>query len=450
MKTRALALCPPLTAENAPKVTPELLASTLARYSRSNRGIDSILESIDWNDPDRSVDAIFRFVDYGHASIAGMTGSIPVVIDGCSMFLAWKIFEIAQLCDGQESSTRYIKLDPSNLPHPDEIGIPLHLRAKWRSLMELSFRCYHELYETLDAKAKADPSIVRLPAGASEKVADRLRKNFALDRSRYYLPFATKTNAAYVMTARVWADTIKQLDALPLAEARACASALRSEVGKFAPRLLKHSFADPASTSQARQLLDHAAQKLRDEGLPTDRIVDRTFVSLDSSTPQFYPVVQTIEEGFAGKENRYSIAGPQIRRMVVRAAWNNMAIAELRDLNRHRSGYRFTPLAPVGFYLPGGIRHPRHEEFCRAAREFASELVQTDGANAYPYGLHLGTQIYFEHSMHLDKFIYETELRTGMGAHFRYAEHLSAACGELLKIAPQLAPFIQIGSAEPE
>jgi hypothetical protein len=37
-----------------------------------------------------------------------------------------------------------------------------------------------------------------------------------------------------------------------------------------------------------------------------------------------------------------------------------------------------------------------------------------------------------------------------MGAHFRYAEHLAAACGELLKAMPELAPFIKVGSADPE
>ena len=49
------------------------------------------------------------------------------------------------------------------------------------------------------------------------------------------------------------------------------------------------------------------------------------------------------------------------------------------------------------------------------------------GSAAYVYSLLLGAQTPFEHSTHADKFIYEAELRTGMGAHYRYAEHLSAA-----------------------
>ena len=152
MNIKALAICPPPAAKENPAVTPELLASSLARYSRSNKGIDTILGGIDWNDPDRSVDSIFRFVDYGHASIAGMTGGIPVVVDGCTMFLAWKLFEIAQLCDGQESSTRYIRLCAEDLPPPATLGIPDALAPSWQELMRHSFSCYDRAYAALDSR----------------------------------------------------------------------------------------------------------------------------------------------------------------------------------------------------------------------------------------------------------------------------------------------------------
>ena len=131
MNVKAIGICPPKNAQDNPVVTPELLASCLARYSRSNKGIDSILESIDWKNADASVDKIFKFVDYGHTSITGMTGGIAIVVDSCSMYLAYKIFEFAQLCDGQESSTRYIKMDSSNLLSPIEAGIPEAFANDW-------------------------------------------------------------------------------------------------------------------------------------------------------------------------------------------------------------------------------------------------------------------------------------------------------------------------------
>ncbi|MBN1131011.1 MAG: hypothetical protein JXA71_18630, partial [Chitinispirillaceae bacterium] len=154
MRILGLGITPPPAAKGNPSVTPELLASCLAKYSRSNKGIDTILASIDWSDPDRSVDAIFKFLDYGHASIAGMTGGIAMVVDGCSMFLAYKLFELAQYGDGQESSTRYIKLDATSLPDPVEIGIPAASAGAWREYCALAFELYQETYDRLDREAR--------------------------------------------------------------------------------------------------------------------------------------------------------------------------------------------------------------------------------------------------------------------------------------------------------
>ena len=72
------------------------------------------------------------------------------------------------------------------------------------------------------------------------------------------------------------------------------------------------------------------------------------------------------------------------------------------------------------------------------------------GSPAYVYSLLLGAQTPFEHSTHADKFIYEAELRTGMGAHFRYAEHLSAALRKFFEHVPEARDWVVEGMAEPE
>src|SRR5882757_3000716 len=139
MRITGLALVPPPTAADLPKVTPELLASVLARYSRSNDGLDAILEKVDLTNPDASIDRILKFVDYGHASIGGLTGGLAIALDGVSMWLAYKIFEIAQMADGQESSTRYITMDASNVPSAAELGIPDDLISRWNEIVARSF-----------------------------------------------------------------------------------------------------------------------------------------------------------------------------------------------------------------------------------------------------------------------------------------------------------------------
>lgn len=448
MKVTGLALVPPPTAADAPRVTPELLASVLARYSRSNEGLAKILERVDVANPDESIDRILKFVDYGHASIGGLTGGLGVAIDHVSMWLAYKIFEISTMADGQESSTRYITMDASNLPASAELGVPDDLAPRWRELTARAFAAYHAEYARLEALGLAEPERVRVPLNARPAVVTRIRKNFALDRARYFVPFATRTNLAVVQSSRMWAQTVKHLDSLPQPEARAAAAAIREELLKLSPRLMRHSGAEPSYQEQARQELA-AAHRLGLERLSAGPLADAVWVKVDRDAPPWLPEDQPVAEALRHRGNRYGQCGPAIRRMRVTFAWNNLAIAELRDLNRHRTGHRYTPLIQAGFYLPPEVPRAPHAGLLADQLALTRELHQR-GSPAYVYSLLLGAQTPFEHSTQADKFIYEAELRTGMGAHFRYAEHLSAALREFFAEVPEARAWVAEGTAEPE
>jgi thymidylate synthase ThyX len=448
MKVTGLAIVPPPTAADAPQVTPELLASVLARYSRSNEGLAKILEKVDVAHPDESIDRILRFVDYGHASIGGLTGGLAVAVDNVSMWLAYKLFEISPMADGQESSTRYIAMDPTHLPSAEELGIPDDLAPRWRELMARAFAAYHAEYARLEALGKAEPERVRVPRDAKAAVVTRIRRNYALDRVRYFVPFATHTNLALVQTARMWAQTVTHLDSLPQPEAQAAARAIRAELVKFSPRLTRHSQAEPSYQEQARQELADSL-RLGLDRLSAAPLADAVWVKVDRAAPPWLPETQTVADALRHRANRYGQCGPAIRRMRVTFAWNNLAIAELRDLNRHRTGHRYTPLVQAGFYLPPTVPRTPHAALLADQLDLTRELLRR-GSPAYVYSLLLGAQTPFEHSTHADKFIYEAELRTGMGAHFRYAEHLSASLAEFFKVVPEAKAWVVEGMAEPE
>ncbi len=448
MRITGLAIVPPPTAVDLPKVTPELLASVLARYSRSNDGIATILEKVDLANPDASIDRILKFVDYGHASIGGLTGGLAVALDDISMWLAYKLFDLAQMADGQESSTRYITMDATNLPSAAEIGIPEDLASRWTALMAKSFAAYQAEYARLDALGTAEPDRVRVPANAKPAVVTRIRKNYALDRARYFIPLATRTNVGLVQTSRMWATTVKHLDSLPHPEARAAAKLIRDELMKQSPRLMRHSFADESYQAQAAQELA-TSLKMGLAQLSTSHLADEVWVKVDRSSPPWLQEEQSMEESLSHRGNRYGYQGTGTRRMRVGFAWNNMAIAELRDLNRHRTGHRYTPLIQAGFYLPEEIKHTDHQALLDEQAALTRELMER-GSPAYVYSMLLGAQTPFEHSTHGDKFIYEAELRTGMGAHFRYAEHLSAALAEFCHQVPEAKDWVVEGTAEPE
>lgn len=448
MKVTGIAVVPPPTAADLPKVTPELLASVLARYSRSNDGLANILSKVDLAHPDESIDRILKFVDYGHASIGGLTGGLAIALDGVSMWLAYKIFEIAQMADGQESSTRYITMDAANLPTPAEIGVPDDLAGEWTSVMARAFAAYNAEYARLDQLGQDKPELIRLPPNAKPAVVTRIRKNYALDRARYFIPFATRTNLGLVQSSRMWAATVKHLDSLGQPEARAAATAIRDVLLKMSPRLMRHSSAEKSYAEQATQELATSC-RLGLERLSTAPLADKVWVKVDRDTPPWLREEQPLAEALKHRANRYGYQGTATRRARVSFAWNNMAIAELRDLNRHRTGHRYTPLIQAGFYLPPEIAHSAHQALLDAQVRLTRELMQR-GSPAYVYSLLLGAQTPFEHSTQADKFIYEAELRTGMGAHFRYAEHLSAALKEFFAQVPDAKAWVVEGTAEPE
>lgn len=448
MHVTGIALTPPAEAAENPKLTPELLASVLARYSRSNDGLAAILSKVDLGDAEKSIDRILKFVDYGHASIGGLTGGIAVAIDGVSMWLAYKLFELSPMADGQESSTRYISLSAEGLGDPGELGIPQHLREEWTAVMRAGFEAYALEYSRLDAIARETPAVVRAPEGAKPVVVERLRKNYALDRARYFLPLAARTNIALVQSARMWALTIKALASHPHPEARLCADRLRSELMKFAPRLMRHSRAESSFEVQAagehERCVDLALERLSHAPTP-----DEVWLHTDQQTAPFLREPQGLDSALAGRGNRYGQCGLAARRMRVTVAWNNMAIAELRDLNRHRTGHRWTPLIQAGFYLPREVDRQTHRAFLDRQTDLVRALLEVRSP-AYVHALLLGSQTPFEHSMQADKFVYEAELRTGMGAHFRYAEHLSAALALLYRKHPETRGVVVEGTAEPE
>ena len=449
MKVTGLALVPPPSAADLPKVTPELLASVLARYSRSTEGIAAILAKVDVANPDASIDRILKFVDYGHASIGGLTGGLAVALDGVSMWLAYKLFEIAQMADGQESSTRYITMDPANIPSAGELGIPDDLAPRWRDDPRAGLRGL-QLPSTRGWTPSPSPSrsACALPKDAKPAVIARIRKNYALDRARYFIPFATRTNVGLVQTSRMWALTVKQLDSLPNPEARTAAALIRDELLKQSPRLMRHSFAEKSFEEQARQELAASLEM----GLARLSAAAACRPGLGAGRPGGAALVRA----GAARAGGAPAQGEPLRP----AGPGDPPDAGHLRLEQHgpRRAARPEPAPdgqPVHAAHPGrilpspGDPHAGHAALLNDQMELTRELMAR-GSPAYVYSLLLGAQTPFEHGTHADKFIYEAELRTGMGAHFRYAEHLSAALRAFLEQVPEAREWVVEGTAEPE
>ncbi len=458
-------------AANRPALTPELLAASGARYSRSNDGLQAILSKIDPNNLDKSVDGIFKMIDYGHQSIADMA-PVAMFIDEISIHLAYYVWTLVPTAGGQESSTRYIRLSADSLPSAATFGIPNSDADEWRGLMADSFQAYLDAVALWESVAAAIPDVTRIPRSLLEdsstkaqKTVARMQRNYAFDRARYFLPVAAATNMMLIMSARGWVTLCQSLLSHPLPEAVRLGELIRQELAIAAPRMLRHATEKPSFVQGLRREF----ARLQQDAIAAESpyLLADSPLAEHPSTPHLAvmppPDVDEamLMEDLADHDNRYSFVGERLKRVAVRFWWDAMAMGEIRDLNRHRTGTKSVPLRPVGFYAaldqwPQQLRDSeQYKQLCQLEQigkngtRRAYQLLR-NGDHSHPYWTLLGTQYPFEHTTTADKFLYEAELRTGTGAHYRYARHLHEALQLWYQHYPATCGVILEGSAEPE
>lgn len=470
------------TKANRPCFTPELLAASGARYSRNNSGIEEIYSNIDFNNLDKSVDGIFKMMDYGHQSIADMA-PVAMFMDNISLYLAYHLWSMCAVVGGQESSTRYIKISIDGVIEPDLLGIPQEKQAVWKNNVIDGFEKYQQAAAFWDNLGKSNPKIMRIPeqvlndtSEKGKKVIDRMRRNYVFDRSRYFLPMGAATNVMMVMPAREWVKLINDLLSHKLIEFQTLGNYMREELELVAPRLVKHAVATLSTelvledeedwlTTNARTIV---LQSLNEkESYSTE---PRPYLSV--FTPEDSPLDFSAKYDFPialqHRSNRYSRIGSALRRTVVRFGWDAVAMAEIRDLNRHRTGEKFCPLVPLGFYaaldqIPKGVDDSEMVKLAKWGYERSADARESlmswgykvidkpmSCGNTYMYETFLGTQFPFEHVTTANHFIYEAELRTGLGAHYRYAKHLHDVLQLWYEKFPETKNLIFEGKAEPE
>jgi hypothetical protein len=345
------------------------------------------------------------------------------------------------------------------LVDPADLGLPEPERGPWLARMDAAFGAYQSALAYWEQVALDDPTRIRIPAGTPKKAAERMRRNFAFDRARVFLPVACSTNVMLVMSARAWVGLCQNLLSHPLPEAVACGEAIRAELALATPRLIRHARALESQRAghererdAARSLAVSPCPGLESADSPADHPPS---AFLDVQLPPGV-TAESLRSDLELHDNRYAYFGEGLRRTAVRFGWEAVALAEIRDLNRHRTGTKYCPQNPVGFYgaldevpatasgLPADCIPVGRMATATARRR----LVADDPG--YVYDLLLGSQFSFEHVTTADKFLYEAELRTGTGAHYRYARHLRDVLGLWYERFPSTRGLVLEGSAEPE
>ena len=443
-------------------LTPELLAATGARYSRNNEGLEAIASKIDFNNKNKSVDGIFKMIDYGHQSIADMT-PIALFIDEISQFAAYYLWTLSPTAGGQECSTRYIKMDLSGLIDAETLGIPDNLKEKFDNFNKKSFNNYHDSLAAWSEISNLHPELTKIPQSLLDsnddkdiKAVSRMKRNFAFDRARVYIPLSASTGVMMIQSARAWAGISANLQSHPLKELNLIGQLIAEQMSIGAPRLLKHTKPTDAMENYLNLERQIAVDNIDSELILKDNLTETHFWSEKLIVQE-----QNMIDACKYRTNRYSPFGNVISRTAVKFAWNGISFGEIRDLNRHRTGTKYCPLIPLGFY-GSTDQFPKVENVnlnlidkiydmyknFKSTTKFARDLMKE--YPEYIYFTNLGHKYYFEHTTTADKFLYEMELRTGVGAHYKYAEHCREALHKWYETYPETKGIIFEGSAEPE
>lgn len=425
-----------------------MLASVGAKYSRSNEGLESILASIGDNQ-EAAIDRIFRHVDFGHRSIADIS-PVSIFLDQISMYMALKIWNLCPTAGGQESSTRYIKISRDSVyergPDTDKL-----------------FDAYDQSYQLYLEASEIDTSLIGIDRLDPEDLkTKRLIRNYAFDRSRYYLPMSCLTNMMMVMSARGWVDLCKYLMSDIYTESRELACKILSELNKVVPRLVKHGgFDSNYSDGIYYEFEQQVAAFHNVDDISANSPAGPSLHILD-------PNKIDINGDLKFHNNRYGFIGRNIKKISVRYGWEALTIAELRDLNRHRTGVRIFDLTLVGTYfaddqieiltthdndkirsIGNKLLDLRNEKWLKDVCNGCLESLQANNQE-FVYQLPMGTQTKFTHTTTANFLLYTIQLRTGLGSHYLYSMRMKEIFKLWNDVYPETENYIKAGMAEPE
>jgi thymidylate synthase ThyX len=235
---------------------PEVVKGALfARYSRSPKSLrrlfldefltpqqrdPSILEPrVTGNAGRQRAEELYErvFFEYGDDSVAQL-GGVHLACEGASNLLT-KVLEWGRLMAYLEQSTRYVPYDDRPQGRwryhvPDELSGPL--RERYVATLDRAFETYAAWLPRMREFLAG-----RFPRaeGDSEQVHRLTIRAKALDTLRGLLPAATVSNVGIYGTGQGYEQLLLRMRAHPLAEVRACAASMLTELRKVIPAFLR-------------------------------------------------------------------------------------------------------------------------------------------------------------------------------------------------------------------
>ncbi len=442
------------------RLSPETIAVTFAKTSRSPQSFDEIADQL--NEETSTEFSEKWIVGFGHASVAEHA-VLHIAFENVSR-LAVEVLESHRLASYTEKSSRYQKWAPGCYHVPEEIlGSPYE--GLYRETCDGLFAAYQE-------SLVAVRRIVQLQVPRREDETDehweaRIRTRY-VDACRFLLPAAALANVGMTANARTLEHALRKMLSHPLAEARQIGVELRQASVAELPTLLKHAEASDYLSRMEADLAS-SAEAVEPDG-------SRDLLRLFAYEPEaesrvlaaaLYPYADTSFEKTLDhiraldKAGRRSLAEELLSergrldnppRALEHATYTFEALLDQGayfELKRHRmmtqTAHRLT--AELGYAVPklvttGGYEIPYREVMEAAAAAYRTLAIWNPEVAGYviPNGFNRRALL----TLNLREAYHFCELRSAANAHFSI-RRLAYRMAELIgQVHPTLAAFMRL------
>jgi thymidylate synthase ThyX len=396
------------------------------------------------------------FSEYGDDSVAQL-GGVHLACEDASNVLT-KLVEWGRLMAYLEQSTRYIAYTQQREGRwryhvPEELDERPALRARYVTTLDQAFAIYARAIEPMQAHFRA--RVPKAPEDSDAVYRSAIRAK-ALDTLRGLLPAATQSNVGMYGTGQAYEALLLRLRASPLAEARAYADLVLTELRKVIPAFLtrvdqpnrggtwsKYLAGTREATARlAAEMTTVVDPEPRDEVTLTDFDPDgevkvvaaALYASTDLPDDQLVAMARKM-----GREDRLKVlaayAGDRGNRRhkpgraFERTSYRFDVLTDygaFRDLQRHRLlSLEWQPLSTRhGFVEPEAIVEAgAHEDWMRVmeASQELDEALRSAGLDTIaPYGVSMAYRVRFYMEVNAREAMHVIELRTAPQGHPAY------------------------------
>ncbi len=232
------------------KLTPETIAVTFAKTSRSPSSFDEIA-----NELTEAKSAEFHekwVVGYGHASVAEHA-VLHIAFENVSR-LAIECIESNRLASYTEKSTRYQKWDRKGYFVPEEV-VQTRYEKLFTNTCDLLFDAYQQSLNPL--KNVIQEQYPRRDDERDEGWDGRIRSRY-VDVARFLLPAAALANVGMTVNARALEHAIRKMLSHPIQEVREIGEAVKGTAQDEVPTLVKYADAVPYLQETEQDLAESA------------------------------------------------------------------------------------------------------------------------------------------------------------------------------------------------